>query len=72
MAGDQAQRIVYSAMLLDSAGVEREMRGVVFCLVKNGLAVSLQFWVADRLFEEWADTFDQIAASLKLPKNFEF
>ena len=64
-----AQRVVYTSVLPDDAGVERKTRGIAFYLVEDGWAVSLRFWVADRLFEEWVNTFDQIAASLELPKR---
>ena len=70
MADVQAQRVLFAGALPGDGGVERKVRGLAFYFTKNGLAVALRFWVADRLFDEWADTFERIAASLEWPERW--
>jgi len=70
MAGGQAQRVLFAGALPGEGGTERNVQGLAFYFVQDGTAVSLRFWVADRLFDEWVDTFERIAASLEWPRRW--
>jgi len=66
MEGFQAERFTYRSSVSGRGDPVRHVRVVVFYLVKDGLAVSLQFAVDEQVFEQWAGTFDQIAASVSI------
>ena len=63
LLGGQTERYGYKGLERMADGATRKARGVAFYMVRDGLAVSLEFTAEEKRFGEWEEVFNQIAAS---------